>query len=51
MKTASTGMAAKVIGGITLHRFANLTDPGKTADECASAALQDSSVTHRITYV
>ena len=39
VKTASIGLASKLIDGVTLHKFAHLADPSKSRDECAAAAL------------
>ena len=46
--TATTGMAANVIGGSTLHRFLGITDPSLTANEQSTVSVQDNFVRQRL---
>lgn len=47
--TATTGMAATIINGTTLHRFLGITNSSLPAQQLADLAVQDQHTFHRIT--
>ena len=45
---ATTGMAAKIVGGNTIQRFFNITDPSCTVDQLVTLSLQDRVLRERL---